>query len=163
MGEELGKELGDTFWKIGGRFGGGTGPAAIWYPNLGGDSIPSFAQLSTALASEIFMATPADPFWLVAVLLSALPDVSTLRTAPACSRCQDNKYVHPRRDHEIMCDGLGWVGGGASSRGFGESSESNRATARVTGLGYQREKQTMLIFTLIRLCEMAQQTAAQFV
>ena len=56
-----------------------------------------------------------------------------------------------------------WVGGGASSRGLGESSESNRATARVTGLGYQPGKQTMLIFTLIRLCEMAQQTAAQFV
>ena len=53
LGEELGKELGDTFWKIGGRFWGGTGPAAIWYPDLGGDSTPSFAQLSTALASEI--------------------------------------------------------------------------------------------------------------
>ena len=67
------------------------------------------------------MATPADPFWLVAVLLSAMPDVSTLRTAPACSRRQDNKYAHPRRDHEILCDGLGCVGGGASSRGLGET------------------------------------------
>ena len=61
-----------------------------------------------------------------------------------------------------MCDGLVWVGGGASSRGLGESSESNRATAWATGLGHQRGKKNMLLFTLIRLCEINQQTAVQF-
>jgi len=58
------------------------------------------------------VASPADPFWLVTVSLSALLDVSTLRTAPACSRRQDTKYVHPRQDHEIMFDGVGWGLGG---------------------------------------------------
>ena len=57
--------------------------------------------------------------------------------------------------------GGGW-GRGASSCGLGDSSESSRATAWVTRLGYQRGKKTLLNLTLIRLCEMTQQTDAQF-